>query len=406
MDFDLGKLFDGFYNPASIAFMLIMLGAFLFGLLIGYISRGKTIRRLKAELKKKEDELEALQVEHAQLKEQFDLREADLQRAKFEVEDAYARVKRLESEKLQLHNNLHTSAQELEELRTSTQAYAVTIDDLNNQILGLKARSIAPPATSNAEQDVEAIQNDVAQMQSFYLATRQKLEPMAQKIDRLEDEIDYLQAELAKVKRTAYPTEVIVNDVDEEAALARSTVAKVLGSRIVLAEPEEKDDLTLINGIGTFIEKKLNSIGIYTYEQISQMDDDFIEKVTRAIDYFPGRIKRDNWVGQAVRLYKMKLENPEAFGRQSGYPANPKDLKVIEGIGPKIEEILKSNGIRNWSELAATDAERLRAMLREAGEEYNMHDPSTWPEQARLAASGEWEKLREYQDYLIGGRES
>jgi len=403
MDFDLSKFFDGFFGPESIAFLLLMLGAYLLGILTGYISRGRKIRRLKSELKKKQDELEALQLEHTQLQEQFDLKEADLQKAKREVDDLYNRTAQLERERNQLQADLRKAQANLEEERTSNDAYVATIEDLNSQIDNLRARPETPPPSSGTESN-EAVQDEIAQMQSFYLATRQKLEPMAEKIDRLEDEIDYLQAELAKVKRTTYPTEVIVTeDVDEDILSAKASIADVIGSRISTAEPEEKDDLTLINGIGSFIEKKLNEIGLYTYEQISQMDDEFIEKVTVAIDYFPGRIKRDNWVGQAERLHQMKLENPEAFNRTSGYPANPKDLKVIEGIGPKVEEILKANGIRNWSELAGTDAERLQAMLREAGEEFADRDPSTWPEQARLAASSEWQKLQEYQDYLIRG---
>jgi len=404
MDFDMSKFFDGFFGPESIAFLLLMLGAYLLGILTGYVSRGRKVRRLQKELKKKEDELEALQLEHTQLQEQFDLKEADLQKAKREVEDLYGRIGQVERERNQLRTEVQGLREELEEERTSNEAYGATIEDLNSQIANLRTRP-ETPATPSDTGTTEEVQNEIAQMQSFYLATRKKLEPMSEKIDRLEDEVDYLQAELAKVKRTTYPTEVVVTDLEDDMLSAKTSIANVIGSRISTAEPEEKDDLTLINGIGSFIEKKLNEIGLYTYEQISQMDDEFIEKVTIAIDYFPGRIKRDNWVGQAERLHQMKLENPDAFNRTSGYPANPKDLKVIEGIGPKVEEILKANGIRNWSELAGTDAERLQAMLREAGDEFAQHDPSTWPEQARLAASSEWQKLQEYQDYLIRGKE-
>lgn len=64
----------------------------------------------------------------------------------------------------------------------------------------------------------------------------------------------------------------------------------------------EKDELTKIDGIGPFIEKKLNEIGIVSFKQISEMDDDAIERITKAIEFFPGRIKRDDWVGQAKEL--------------------------------------------------------------------------------------------------------
>jgi predicted flap endonuclease-1-like 5' DNA nuclease len=84
--------------------------------------------------------------------------------------------------------------------------------------------------------------------------------------------------------------------------------------------------------------------------------------------------------------------------------ANPDDLKIIEGIGPKIEELLNNAGIYTYSQLATTEATVLRAILDKAGNRFRMHDPSTWSIQADIAHKGDWVKLKEYQDYLIGGR--
>lgn len=68
------------------------------------------------------------------------------------------------------------------------------------------------------------------------------------------------------------------------------------------ADASEKDDLKKIHGVGPYIEQKLNAIGIYTYEQISVLDTDQIKKVTAAIEFFPGRIERDDWMSQARSL--------------------------------------------------------------------------------------------------------
>ena len=70
------------------------------------------------------------------------------------------------------------------------------------------------------------------------------------------------------------------------------------------ATEADKDDLKLIGGIGPFIEKKLNGIGIYTFSQISKFTNQDIEDVTNLIKFFPGRIERDNWVKQAKKLKK------------------------------------------------------------------------------------------------------
>lgn len=65
---------------------------------------------------------------------------------------------------------------------------------------------------------------------------------------------------------------------------------------------DNRDDLTMIHGVGPFIEKKLNHLGIYTFDQISGFNVETINKVTDAIEFFPGRIERDNWVDQAKDL--------------------------------------------------------------------------------------------------------
>ncbi len=79
------------------------------------------------------------------------------------------------------------------------------------------------------------------------------------------------------------------------------------------------------------------------------------------------------------------------------------DLTRIEGIGPKIAELLRKAGITTYAQLAETDVERLRQILDEA-RLLQIADPGTWPEQARLAAEGRWEELKALQDELKGGR--
>lgn len=80
------------------------------------------------------------------------------------------------------------------------------------------------------------------------------------------------------------------------------------------------------------------------------------------------------------------------------------DLKIIEGIGPKIEGLMNAAGINTWAELAASSVDRLNEILTEAGERYRLAVPDTWPEQAKLAHEGKWDELKALQDRLDGGR--
>ena len=81
------------------------------------------------------------------------------------------------------------------------------------------------------------------------------------------------------------------------------------------------------------------------------------------------------------------------------------DLKIIEGVGPKIETLLKEGGINTWAELAEAPVDRLKEILDAAGPRYQIHDPSTWPAQAKFAAEGKFDELKEYQEVLMGGRD-
>lgn len=80
----------------------------------------------------------------------------------------------------------------------------------------------------------------------------------------------------------------------------------------------------------------------------------------------------------------------------------PDDLKIIEGIGPKVSRLLRDSGIRTFAELAAADVGRLNDILQQAS--LPMINPASWPEQAKLAAAGDMGALQKLQDELKGGR--
>ncbi len=80
------------------------------------------------------------------------------------------------------------------------------------------------------------------------------------------------------------------------------------------------------------------------------------------------------------------------------------DLKMIEGVGPKIAQILNTAGIKTFDQLAKTNVKALREILAAAGPRYKMHNPTTWKKQAALAAKGKWEDLTKLQGELMGGK--
>lgn len=91
----------------------------------------------------------------------------------------------------------------------------------------------------------------------------------------------------------------------------------------------------------------------------------------------------------------------EAFGKK----VKLDDLKIVEGIGPKIEELYIAAGVSTWKQLAETSVEKSKEVLLTGGDRYKMHDPSTWAQQALLASEGKWAELKELQEKLDGGKE-
>jgi predicted flap endonuclease-1-like 5' DNA nuclease len=87
-------------------------------------------------------------------------------------------------------------------------------------------------------------------------------------------------------------------------------------------------------------------------------------------------------------------------------PADKKadDLTIVEGIGPKIAEILNNAGIVSFADLAATKPAAIKTILEGAGKRFQMHDPATWPKQATLARDGKTAELTKLQAELKGGK--
>lgn len=74
------------------------------------------------------------------------------------------------------------------------------------------------------------------------------------------------------------------------------------------------------------------------------------------------------------------------------------DLKLIEGIGPKIEGLFHNHDIDTWLKLADLSVAQCRDILMTGGDRYRLHDPASWPMQARMAAEGKWKDLARWQD--------
>jgi predicted flap endonuclease-1-like 5' DNA nuclease len=140
---------------------------------------------------------------------------------------------------------------------------------------------------------------------------------------------------------------------------------KINFGRIGEASKQDADDLTLISGIGAWIQQKLNALGIFTYQQIANFTSDDENSVTEAIEFFPGRIDRDEWVPQAKELVHSGGKRTELFERMKSkkhridfaaigiaHKDDAQDLTRINGIGTFIQEKLHFLGIYTYEQIS------------------------------------------------------
>ncbi len=208
----------------------------------------------------------------------------------------------------------------------------------------------------------------------------------------------------------------------------------------------EKDALTKIAGITPDVEKTLNSQGIYTYSQLHQTNHDTLKKYLAGHNQGTKTIDTESLLQQAELARDAKwdeleeyqdyltikrrnlstdtpstllsteestgksFENSNAFSRDEkivniSESKTHDDLQKIEGIGPKIEEVLNEKGIKTFEQLHKSNRNTLKSYLDNAGPQFKMHEPESWPHQAGMAYRGEWDKLKEYQDFMVGGRD-
>ena len=80
------------------------------------------------------------------------------------------------------------------------------------------------------------------------------------------------------------------------------------------------------------------------------------------------------------------------------------DFTKIEGIGKQIQAVLYKHNINTYAKLSKTSIVKLQEMLDGEGSKFSVHQPATWPKQAKLAAAENWEALAELQKTLVGGK--
>jgi small subunit ribosomal protein S6 len=130
-------------------------------------------------------------------------------------------------------------------------------------------------------------------------------------------------------------------------------------------------------------------------------DERIMRFLTVHLDKYGIKYNQDKRDGKIGMKRTVIVESTAAAGAND--TANKQDLTKIEGIGPKLSELLAASSILTYDDLAKSSVENLKAILEGGGAAFSMHNPTTWPEQAKLASESKWNELQKLQDTISGG---
>lgn len=167
----------------------------------------------------------------------------------------------------------------------------------------------------------------------------------------------------------------------------------------------------LICGILGYLLGKMNSKGDDSLALSLQSDLDACKANTRNLTAKISSLEADLAAKASIPAASFAATAPTFLFDSAlaatvfGKKIKENDLKIVEGIGPKIEGLFNDAGIKTWQALSESSTEKLQSILDGGGENYAIHNPSTWARQALLAYQGKWQELKDWQDSLLGGKE-
>jgi len=195
----------------------------------------------------------------------------------------------------------------------------------------------------------------------------------SRKVREREDYIEDLETSLMKK----------VEDLNEQARDQKADLERLNGE---LSQGKE-----VIDDLNAKVQEKDDSIDVLK-EKVADLEKQNRDGLTRA-EVAETRVR------ELESLLTEKEQEVATLSARAN--AMQDDLSFLDGIGPKVSALLRFAGIKSFSRLASTDVDRIREILEaENPNLLRLTDPSTWPEQARMAADGNWVALSALQNEL------
>ena len=337
-------------------------------------------------------------------------------------DDSEEDIERLEAEMKKLEAQMAKKKEKLEASKKEARLEELALEKEEEEIERELESMEASEAVQQAEQEVERARAEAEEANKKAEAEEAEAEEARLIAEMEEEEAKEAKADAAAAKRkladAILKAEIAGKDVQGITSEAEDEKRELLilervGKRrdsidwkkIGEFGGSSSDDLTLINGIDEFTQKKLNSLGVFSYEQLSRMDSTAAKNVNDALEMLPGKVIEMDWTKQAITMLELKGvdkasssliedESDEVFAdlsaaqikwAQIGKAGDRKsdDLTQIKGVDAETQKKLKVLGIRTYDQLSRMDTETAEAVNGALGMMPGRVSKMMWAQQAK-----------------------
>ena len=337
-------------------------------------------------------------------------------------DDSEEDIERLEAEMKKLEEQVAKKKEKLEASKKEARLEELALEKEEEEIERELQSMEASEAVQKAEKEVEEARAEVEEATKKAEVEEAEAEEARLIAEMEEEEAKEAKADAAAAKRkladAILKAEIAGKDVqgitseveDEKRELL---ILERVGKRRDSIDWEKigefggslSDDLTLINGIDEFTQRKLNALGVFSYEQLSRMDSTNAKKLNDALEMLPGKVIEMDWTKQAITMLELKGvdkasssiiddESDEVFAdlsaaqikwAQIGKAGDRKsdDLTKIKGVDAETQKKLKVLGIRTYDQLSRMDAETAEAVNGALGMMPGRVSKMMWAQQAK-----------------------
>lgn len=283
-----------------VLFALLWTIAVLAGVLIGWNLRASWPERALAQLlERTTQERNALARLYTQVKHYYDLREVDLRKATIELGALREQMEQYDSERNLLLAAAQANTARMERAEVNAARWAKQLPELeaeNQRLFAENARFQAELSRIQAQTGAwKTLHADFAALQHQLRDLEEKNMLLEQERRQLREQLEIARARIEQQVRELERYAIQVRQLAESASASDGDTGPT-------QTPARPDDLLRIRGINPEHAARLRDMGVVSFAQISEWEDDDILQVAKMLGISFTKIVHDDWVGQAQML--------------------------------------------------------------------------------------------------------